>query len=71
MYTNVKRRYVPAFVRYANVDHTDVGREERVQKAHPRNNDRKRLVVAEEDIGLIGRGAEVRTERPRDFITRR
>ena len=62
VHTNAKRRYVPAFVRNPDTNHADVGWEERMQKAHPRVNDRERLVVAEEDVSLIGRGAEVRTE---------
>ena len=62
MHSNAKRRYVSTFVRYADVDHAYVSWEERAQKAHPGNNDRERLVFAKEDVGLIGRGAEVRTE---------
>ena len=60
--TNAKCRYVSTFVRYADIDHADVGWEKRAHEAHPRDYDRKRLVVAEEDVGLIGRRAEVRTE---------
>ena len=70
MHTNTKGRYVPAFVRYADVDHADVSWEERTQEAHPGDNDRKRLVVAEEDVGLVGRGAEVRGEGARSFLRR-
>lgn len=62
VHTDAKRRYVPALVRYADIDHADVSWKERAEEAHPRDNDRKRLVVAEEDVGLIGRGAEVRAE---------
>ena len=62
MHTNAKRRYVPTFIRYADISHADVTWEKRAQEAHPRDNDRERLVVAEENVGLIGRGAEVRAE---------
>ena len=68
MHTNPKRRYVPAFVRYADIDHADVGWEERAQEAHPRDNDGKRLVVTEENVSLIGRGAEARAEGARGFL---
>lgn len=62
VHSNAKGRYVPAFVRYAYIDHADVSWEERAQEAHPGDNNRKRLVVAEENVSLIGRGAEVRAE---------
>ena len=62
VHTNAKRRYVATFVRYADTDHADVSWEERAQEAHPRNDDRKRLIVAEEDVRLIGGGPEVRSE---------
>ena len=62
MHTNPKCRYIPAFIRYADTDHTDVSWEQRAQEAHPRDNDRKRLVVAEEDVGFVGGGAEVWAE---------
>ena len=62
MHTNAKGRYVPTFIRYADTDHADVSWEERAQEAHPRNNDRERLIVAEEDVSLIGRGPEVGAE---------
>ena len=62
VHTNAKRRYVPAFVRCADVDHAGVSREEGAQEAHPRGNDGKRLVVSEEDVSLVGRGSEVRGE---------
>ena len=62
VHTNAKRRYVPAFIRYADIDHADVTWEKRAQEAHPGDNDRERLVVAEENVGLVGGGAEVRAE---------
>lgn len=43
-----------------------MGWKERAQKAHPGDNNRKGLVVAEEDIGLIGKRADVRTEGARE-----
>ena len=62
VHTNAKRRYVSTFVRYADIDHADVGGEKRAHEAHPRDYDRERLVIAEEDVGLIGRRAELRTK---------
>ena len=71
VHANTQRRDVPTFIRYADTDHADVSWEERAQEAHPRDNDRKRLIVAKENVvGLIGRGAKVRTERARGFLRR-
>ena len=70
VYANAQRKYFSSFIGYADIDHADVSWEKRAQEAHPRDNDRKRLIVTEENIGLIGRGAKVRIERARGFLRR-
>ena len=62
VHANAQRRYIPSFIGYADIDHADVSWEKRAQEAHPRDNDRKRLIVAEENVSFVGRGAKVRTE---------
>lgn len=49
---NAEGRDVTAFVRDADVDHADVGGEEGLKKAHPRNYDGEGLVVLEKDVRL-------------------
>lgn len=70
MHANAQRKYFPSFVGYADIDQANMSWEKRAQETHPGDNDRKRLIVAEENIGLIGRGAEIRSEGARGFLRR-
>ena len=44
---------VSAFIGYPNVDHANVGREERSEEAHPRNDDGEGLIVLEKYVAFF------------------
>ena len=63
VYADTESRNVATFVGEADVEHTDVRREERLEEAHPGGYDGEGLVILEEYVGLGGR-PEAGAERP-------
>lgn len=57
-----KRRDFPPFVGHPDIDHLDMRGEHRSHQPHPRDDNRQRLVVAEEQISKLGRLAHRRDE---------
>lgn len=62
MYAHSESMDITPLIGDADADHADMCGEQRCQKPHPRDEDGKGLIVAKEDVGLLGGRVQIGAE---------